>query len=163
MIIVFFIRTEDVALCTDCKAHWGNVTAILDYINKTDLIYRKVTGSNTLVCIKVFLGKTLNPKLLLMCWSAPCIAAIIISVWMYVWITVSRLGQKPLLNALKCECKIMQLRISGFWRPLWTKAAWPPPCVKRSWSGCWWDAEWWCNVSICGFVKLVTEIWAQWD
>ena len=37
---------------------------------------------------------------LLMCWSAPCIAATAISVWMYVWITVSRFGQKYLLNVM---------------------------------------------------------------
>ena len=47
-------------------------------------------------------GKILNPKLLLMCWSA-CTAATTISVWMYVWITVRHFGQKRLLNALKCK------------------------------------------------------------
>ena len=31
------LRTEDVVLCTNCKAHWGNVILILGYINKTDL------------------------------------------------------------------------------------------------------------------------------
>ena len=35
------------------------------------------------------LDKVLNPKLLLMCWSALCIAATAISVWMFLWITVS--------------------------------------------------------------------------
>ena len=34
-----------------------------------------------------------------MYWSAPYVAATAISVWMHVWITVSRLGQKHLLNA----------------------------------------------------------------
>ena len=52
---------------------------------------------------EVSLGKTLNLKLLLMCWSASCLAGTTISVWMYVWITVSCFGQKPLLNALKCK------------------------------------------------------------
>ena len=54
------------------------------------------------VHVEVSLGKTLNPKLLPICWPAPCMAATSISVWMYVWITVSRFGQKRLLNALKC-------------------------------------------------------------
>ena len=39
--------------------------------------------------VKVSLGKILNPKLFLMCWLAPCMAATAISVWMYVWITVA--------------------------------------------------------------------------
>ena len=46
--------------------------------------------------LKVSLGKILNPTLLLMCWSAPYMTATIISVWTYVWITVSRFGQKRL-------------------------------------------------------------------
>ena len=33
--------------------------------------------------VEVSLGKMLNPKLLLMCRSAPCMAATTISVWMY--------------------------------------------------------------------------------
>ena len=45
--------------------------------------------------VEVSLGKILNPRLLLMCWSAPCIAATAIS--------VSRFGQKRLLNAPKCK------------------------------------------------------------
>ena len=51
--------------------------------------------------VEVSLGKILNPKLLLMCWLAPCIAATTISVWMYVWITVSLFGQKRLLKCPK--------------------------------------------------------------
>ena len=47
--------------------------------------------------VKVSMGKILNPKLLLMCWSAPCKTATS-SVWMYVWITLSSLGQRHLLN-----------------------------------------------------------------
>ena len=43
--------------------------------------------------VKVSLGKILNPKLLLMCWLAPCKAARAISVWKYHWITVSCFGQ----------------------------------------------------------------------
>ena len=35
-----------------------------------------------------------------MCWSAPCMAATAIRVWMYVWITVSRLRQKHLIKAM---------------------------------------------------------------
>ena len=38
-----------------------------------------------------------------MCWLAPCMASITISVWMYELITVSHSGQKCLLNALKCK------------------------------------------------------------
>ena len=60
----------------------------------------KVAGSPGLHD-KVSLCKILNPKLLLMCWSAPCTAATAINVWMYVWITVSQFRQKCLLNALK--------------------------------------------------------------
>ena len=41
--------------------------------------YRKVAGS--LDCMSV--GKTLNPKLLLMRWSAPCMAATAITVCMF--------------------------------------------------------------------------------
>ena len=50
--------------------------------------------------VEASLGKILNPKLLLMCWSAPCMAATAISVWMYVWITVSSFGQRHLLSVL---------------------------------------------------------------
>ena len=50
--------------------------------------------------LQVSLGKILNPKLLLMCWLAPCMAATAISVQRYVWLTASRFGQKHLLNAL---------------------------------------------------------------
>ena len=50
------------------------------------------------LCVEVSLGKILNPKLLLMCCSAPCMAATAISVWTYVWITVSRFGKKRPLN-----------------------------------------------------------------
>ena len=53
--------------------------------------------------VKVSLGKILNPKLLLMSWSAPCIAATSISVWMFIWITVSCFGHKHLLKVLKCK------------------------------------------------------------
>ena len=53
--------------------------------------------------IEVSLGKMLNPK------TAPYVpvgtlAATAISVWMYVWITVSRFAEKLLINALKCKC-----------------------------------------------------------
>ena len=54
--------------------------------------------------VEVSLGKILIPKLLLMCWPAPCMAATTISVWVYVWITVSIIGPKHLLSALKCKC-----------------------------------------------------------
>ena len=50
--------------------------------------------------VEVSFGKILNPKLLLMCWSGPCMEATAMSVWMYVWITVSHFGQERLLNAL---------------------------------------------------------------
>ena len=33
------------SLTTDCKAHWGNVIVILDYINKIDLIWFDLTSS----------------------------------------------------------------------------------------------------------------------
>ena len=50
------------------------------------------------VHVEVSLGKILNSKLLLMCWSAPCMTATTISVW----IAVSRFGQKrdkcPIMN-----------------------------------------------------------------
>ena len=55
--------------------------------------------------VEVSFGKILNPKLLLMCRSAPCVAATTISVWMYAWITLTCFGQKHLLNAPKCKCK----------------------------------------------------------
>ena len=50
--------------------------------------------------VKVSLCKILNPKLFLMCWSAACMAAATISIWMYVWITLSCFGQKSLTNAM---------------------------------------------------------------
>ena len=40
--------------------------------------YWKVTGSIPLV--EVSFGKILNPKLLLMCWLAPCMATTVVSV-----------------------------------------------------------------------------------
>ena len=46
--------------------------------------------------VKVALGKIVNPKLLLMNWSA----ATAISVRMSVWTTASHFGQKHLLNVL---------------------------------------------------------------
>ena len=46
--------------------------------------YWKVAGSIPLVLhVEVSLGEILNPKLLLMCWSAPCMAATAISECMY--------------------------------------------------------------------------------
>ena len=42
--------------------------------------YWKVTSLIPRLHVKVSLGKTLNPKLILMCWSAPCMAATTISV-----------------------------------------------------------------------------------
>ena len=56
--------------------------------------------------VEVSLGKILkimNPKLLLMCCSASCISATTISLWMYVRTTVSRFGQKLLLNDLNVK------------------------------------------------------------
>ena len=50
--------------------------------------------------VEVFLGKILNPRLLLMCWSAPCMTATTTSVWTYVWINLSRFGQRCLLKAV---------------------------------------------------------------
>ena len=63
--------------------------------------YQKVASLIPLVCMSKC--KNIEPqKLLLMCWSAPCMAAttITISVWIHVWITVSCCGQKCQLNAL---------------------------------------------------------------
>ena len=72
--------------------------------------YRKVTGSIPLVgSVEVSLGKILNSKLLLMCWSAPWMAATASSVWMYLWITVSHFGQKRLLNALNVSVNNLNL------------------------------------------------------
>ena len=59
---------------------------------------------------QVSLAKILNPKLFLMCWSSPHMAATAISVWMYVGITVSRFGQKAFDESPKCKCK-------GTWSP----------------------------------------------
>ena len=53
--------------------------------------------------VEVSFGKILNTKLHLMCWSAHCIAAITISVWMYVWITGSCFEQECLLYALNVD------------------------------------------------------------
>ena len=72
--------------------------------------YQKVTGSIPCLHVEVSLSKILNPKLLLMCWSAPCMAATI-SVWMYVWITVSWFGQKHLLNALNVNVNVNNDRV----------------------------------------------------
>ena len=67
--------------------------------------YPMVSGLIPLVC-KVSFGKILNPKLLLMCWSAPYMAVTAISVWMYCMYELL-FGQKHLLNAPKCKCKPM--------------------------------------------------------
>ena len=56
--------------------------------------------------VKVSLGKILNPELLLMFWSAPCMVATAIGVWKYLWITVSCFGQKRLLNALNVNVNV---------------------------------------------------------
>ena len=56
--------------------------------------------------VEVSLGKKLNLKLLLMCWSAPCMAATSISVWMYVWMNEC-FGQK--VNALKVNVNRKQI------------------------------------------------------
>ena len=46
--------------------------------------YRKIAGSIPPgLHVKMSLGKILSPKLLLMCWHAPCMAATAISVCMY--------------------------------------------------------------------------------
>ena len=58
---------------------------------------------------EVSLGEILNPELLLMCWSAPCMAATVIRVWMYVWITVSHFGQR-------CKCTRVSCTV---WRTTW--------------------------------------------
>ena len=46
--------------------------------------YRKDAGSIPLLCMsKCPMGKILNPKLLLMCWSAPSMAATTMSACVY--------------------------------------------------------------------------------
>ena len=65
--------------------------------------YLKVSDSTTQVCMSSVLGQDTEPKLLLMCSSAPCVATTIsvcISGWLRV-VTVSRFGQKHLLNVNK--------------------------------------------------------------
>ena len=48
------------------------------------LCFWKVTGLIPLVCnAEVSLGKILDPKLLLLCWLAPCMAATAVSVCLY--------------------------------------------------------------------------------
>ena len=59
--------------------------------------------NSSVLHVDASLGKILNPKVLLMCWSAPRMPASAISVWMYVWTTASRAGQMRLLNAPKCK------------------------------------------------------------
>ena len=53
--------------------------------------------------VKVSLGKVRNPKLLLMCWSAPCMAAATVCLWMFklLWTKVS--AKCPQCK-LKCFC-----------------------------------------------------------
>uniref|UniRef100_A0A671UZM5 Ig-like domain-containing protein n=1 Tax=Sparus aurata TaxID=8175 RepID=A0A671UZM5_SPAAU len=53
--------------------------------------------------VEVSLGKILNPKLLLMCWPVPCMAATTISVSVYVSITVSLLWTKASDQWPKCK------------------------------------------------------------
>ena len=84
--------------------------------------------------VKVSLGKILNPKLLLMCWSAACMAATAINVCMYLWIAVSRFGQKHLLNALKCKCtyecfKAPDYRILALADPHGSSCSLPPLAI----------------------------------
>ena len=83
---------------------------------------------------KVSLGNILNSKLLLMCWSATCMAATVISVWMYVWIIVSQFGRKRLLESRKCA----SLQISFRWEmhlTLITQNRWVYLSVSRSNTG----------------------------
>ena len=74
-----------------CTKHplWGRASVLLSERRWFDCPGRHV---------QVSLGKMLNPKWILMCWSAPCMAATTISVWMYVWIIVSLLN--PLKNLI---------------------------------------------------------------
>ena len=80
--------------------------------------YQKVAGSAPLVCVsKCPWARYWTPKLLLMCWSTPCMAATAIGVGMCVWITVSCFGQKCPLDALKCKCHTHRcsLRLHAAW------------------------------------------------
>ena len=61
------------------------------------------------VHVEVSLGKILNPKLLLMCWLAPCMVATIITVCN----TVSRFGQKCLPN-VTVKCKLWSTQQLSF-------------------------------------------------
>ena len=72
--------------------------------------------------VEVSLGKILNPNLPLMCWSAPRMAAI--SIWMYVWITVSGFGKKA---SAKCPKK--------YWNKNKLCSLAPGKC-KRVWFKC---------------------------
>ena len=63
--------------------------------------------------VKVSLFKILNPKLLLMCWSALCMAATAISVCVYVWITVSGFALK-----VSAKLKYIQLYLSSWISPV---------------------------------------------
>ena len=72
--------------------------------------------------VEVSLGKILNPNLPLMCWSAPRMAAI--SIWMYIWITVSGFGKKA---SAKCPKK--------YWNKNKLCSLAPGKC-KRVWFKC---------------------------
>ena len=72
--------------------------------------------------VEVSLGKTLNPKLLLMSWLA-------VRVRMYVWITVRHFGQKCLLNALKCKYHWCNGSCSLEVPPLLISCSLPKPCL----------------------------------
>ena len=63
--------------------------------------------------VNVSLGSIPNHKLLLMCWSAPCMTATAIGAWMYVWITGSCFGQKNLIN-VNVVCYIQQALLAFF-------------------------------------------------
>ena len=55
-----------------------------------------------------------HPKPLLMCWSAPCMTSTGINVWMHVWTTVSRFGQKHLLNVIRVQYSNWTKRFTKF-------------------------------------------------
>ena len=66
------------------KSSWRDfVLKFFQLLSTLVVMIRKVTDSSRLHA-EMILGKKLNSKLLLRCWSAPCMAATTISVWIIV-------------------------------------------------------------------------------
>ena len=65
--------------------------------------------------VEVSLGKWVNPKLLLMCWSPPCMAATAISAWIFCQSLCLSLLKTLKCNSKRCYPKIVFVNYFDQW------------------------------------------------